>query len=125
MKKIALLLMITALFACSDKTTYSYSLTYRSYIPESCAKEYREWITETVRAASQHVTGGDYEDVAYTIRQAKWSADDIFGVKEKVLKIKEHTYSMHGGRVLYHYIRYKDMTINQRDIFNKLNSGLD
>lgn len=55
-----------------------YSLETIEYVPDSLKVEHRLWITETIRAASQHMTGGDYEDVDVTIRQAKWTADKLF-----------------------------------------------
>jgi hypothetical protein len=68
--------------ACSYQVeTYPrYSLETIEYIPDTLKVEHRTWITETIRSASQHMTGGDYEDVDGTIRQAKWTADELFQV---------------------------------------------
>lgn len=57
-----------------------YSLETIEYIPDTLKVKHRTWITETVRAASQHMTGGDYEDVYITIRQSKFTADELFEV---------------------------------------------
>ena len=67
--------------SCKRTIEYpKYSLDTIKYVPDTLNLEYRTWITETVRAASQHMTGGDYEDVDATIRQTKRTADDLFQV---------------------------------------------
>jgi len=67
--------------SCGDKGKYpAYSLETIEYVPDTLKLQHRTWITETIRAASQHMTGGDYEDVDATIRQAKWTADELFQV---------------------------------------------
>lgn len=66
----------------TDKETYpKYSLTKVEYVPDSLKVEYRTWITETVRAASEHMSGGDYENIDQTIVQGKWTADELFQAK--------------------------------------------
>jgi hypothetical protein len=76
------IVLACALFtSCSDGVKYPrYTLETIEYVPDSLKVEHRVWVTETIRAASQHMTGGDYEDVDVTIRQAKWTADELFGV---------------------------------------------
>jgi hypothetical protein len=65
----------------TKKETYpKYSLTKVEYVPDSLKVEYRTWITETIRAASEHMSGGDYENINQTIVQAKWTADELFEV---------------------------------------------
>lgn len=69
------------LSSCSEDIKYPiYSLETIEYVPDSLKMEHRLWITETIRAASQHMTGGDYEDVDETIIQAKRTADELFQV---------------------------------------------
>ena len=78
--RLCFLLILTV--SCGNDIEYPrYSLYTITYIPDSLKIEYREWVKETVRAASQHMTGGDYEDVDKTIRQAKMTADEIFGAE--------------------------------------------
>jgi hypothetical protein len=75
--------VLACVFAsCSyPKENYpKYSLETIEYVPDSLKVEHRLWIKETIRAASQQMTGGDYEDVDATIRQAKWTADELFQV---------------------------------------------
>lgn len=81
LKSYALYILLVCVFtSCSYQTeTYPrYSLETIEYIPDTLKVEHRTWIKETIRAASQYMTGGDYEDVDVTIRQAKWTADELF-----------------------------------------------
>jgi hypothetical protein len=57
-----------------------YSLTKVDFVPDSLKVEHREWITGIVKAASQNMTAGDYENVDQTIIQAKLTADKLFEV---------------------------------------------
>jgi len=79
---ITLTLSLLFLTSCNDsRNVYpKYTIVKIEYIPDSLKVDHRVWITETIRSASQHMTGGDYEDVDATIRQAKWTADDLFSV---------------------------------------------
>ncbi len=68
------------LFSCSYpiENYPKYSIKTIEYIPDTLKLKHRTWITETIRAASQNMTGGDYEDIEATIRQAKYTADELF-----------------------------------------------
>ena len=68
-----------------------YSLTKITYVPDSLKVKHRIWITETIRASSQNMTGGDYEDVDVTIRQVKNTADELFEVNTIGLKKEINT----------------------------------
>ena len=73
--------MLVCVFSSCKKDVVKYpiySLTTIEYIPDSLKVEHRKFITETVRAASNQMTGGDYEDVDETIIQAERTADNIF-----------------------------------------------
>jgi hypothetical protein len=61
-------------------------LSTDEYVPDSLKIVHREWIKETVRAASQNMSGGDYEDADETIEQAKITADELFAKRVIVLK---------------------------------------
>ena len=76
----AILLLAAVMSSCNNEKYPKYSLTTIQYIPDSLKAEHRKFITETVRAASQHMTGGDYEDVDETIIQAERTADNVFSV---------------------------------------------
>jgi hypothetical protein len=72
-------LLMCILSSCSEEIKYpKYSLITVEFIPDSLKSEHRTWIMETVRAASQHMTGGDYEDVGMTIIQTERTADRLF-----------------------------------------------
>jgi len=57
-----------------------YTLKTQTFIPDSLKLQYRTWVTETVRAASENMTGGDYEDADETILQSEETAKRLFGV---------------------------------------------
>lgn len=76
----AILLLAAVMSSCNNEKYPKYSLTTIRYVPDSLKSEHRKFITETVRAASQHMTGGDYEDVDETIIQAEITADNVFSV---------------------------------------------
>jgi hypothetical protein len=78
---LAYVLLVAVLFSltsCSEERYPKYSLTTIEFIPDSLKVEHRKFITETVKAASNQMTGGDYEDVDETIIQAERTADNIF-----------------------------------------------
>lgn len=84
MKKLFLILLLPIfLTSCGEeKDDYPrYSLTKINKVPDSLKTEYRLWITETIGAASQHMFGGDYEDVDMTIIQAERTATKLFSVQ--------------------------------------------
>jgi hypothetical protein len=76
----AILLLAAVMSSCNNEKYPKYSLITIQYVPDSLKAEHRKFITETVRAASQHMTGGDYEDVDETIKQAERTADNVFSV---------------------------------------------
>ena len=81
------LITIFTLTSCKDHEEYPYySITTVDYIPDSLKTKHRTWITETIRAASQNMTGGDYEDIDDTIRESKETANEIFSTKTMALK---------------------------------------
>ena len=74
--------LIQLCFSCEEGIKYPrYSIETIGYIPDSLKREYREWVKETVRAASNNMNGGDYEDADNTIWAAKYAADELFKVK--------------------------------------------
>jgi len=79
------MLLVAVLFSfasCEEVLNYPiYSLKTVTYIPDSLKIEHRKWITETVRAANQQLSAGDYEDIDQTIIQAERTAENIFSVK--------------------------------------------
>lgn len=70
LKLIYVVLATVILGSCSQQDNYpKYRLTTIQYVPDSLKSEYSKFITETVRAASQQMNGGDYEDVDETSRK--------------------------------------------------------
>ena len=76
--KLMLVAVLFSLVYCNEDKYPKYSLTTIEFVPDSLKVEHRKFITETVRAASNQMTGGDYEDVDETIIQAERTADNIF-----------------------------------------------
>lgn len=111
-------LFFVTLISCKEEVTIKYprySLETVEYIPDSLKTEHRKWITETVRAASEHMTGGDYEDIDQTIRQAKTTADEIYG--EKVVGLRKQIDDSYFSDVL---ITPDKMTPEELKLFNSL-----
>jgi len=110
----AKLLLVAVLFSsCKNNVKYPiYSLTTIEYIPDSLKVEHRKFITETVRAASNQMTGGDYEDVDETIIQAERTALNIFssniiGLRKQIdesvwndLKLKPNELNVYEKKIL-------------------------
>ena len=76
--KLTLVAVLFLLTSCKEDKYPKYSLVSIDFIPDSLKTEHRKFITETVRAASNQMTGGDYEDVDETIIQAERTANNIF-----------------------------------------------
>ena len=82
MKKMLFLLALS-LISCKESTrsNIEYSLTTITYIPDSLKEKHRSWVLETVRAANQHLSAGDYENIDETIIQVERTADNLFEVE--------------------------------------------
>lgn len=76
----------------NEVNTNVYSISTLTVVPDSLQAKYAEWIKETVRAASQNMTGGDYEDADDTIDQAQASGLKVFGVLKPCLRVKYADY---------------------------------
>lgn len=59
----------------------NYKLQEIQHVPDSLREAHRQWITETVRAASQHMVGGDYERPDRLIERAERTANSVFSDK--------------------------------------------
>ena len=83
-KKLSYALYIVLAFvftSCDENIKYPvYSLEIIKHVPDTLKTQQRIWVIEIIRAASQHMTGGDYEDVDETIEQAKLTSDKLFQV---------------------------------------------
>lgn len=115
---IATILMLAAvLSSCNNEKYPKYSLETIQFVPDSLKTEYRKFITETVRAASQHMVGGDYEDVDETILQAENTADRVFSVK--VIGLKKELYENDWSALS---IKPQDFTVEEKQIFDSLSN---
>ena len=111
------LLAVVFLSSCNSDKYPKYSLETIDYVPDSLKVEHRKFITETVRAASQHMTGGDYEDVDETIQQAERTADNIFSVK--VIGMKKELYKDQWDALR---IKPQNFTPEEKRIFDSLSN---
>ena len=115
-KQIILFLILSVcIISCGEDEKYPrYDLGTTIVVPDSLQPKYREWVKETVRAASQHMTGGDYEDVDETIEQAEISGKRLFGKNQTCLLITPREYSVACE------VKLSDMTVEQKFIYYKL-----
>ena len=121
-KLILVLTSLMFLYSCSIKEQKSiyprYSLEKVEHLPDSLKVEYREWLVDIVKAASQHMTGGDYEDVDRTIAQAERTANRIF--KKSIIGLK-----MELNKNYYDDISLKpsEMNLKQKRILDSLKNN--
>jgi hypothetical protein len=57
-------------------------------VPDSLRHKQREWITKTVAAASNHMTGGDYEDPEDLVDEVTEESYTVFSVDVATLSVK-------------------------------------
>jgi len=118
MKKISLLSIVALPFltySCeNNKPEYpKYELSSTIAVPDSLKPQYREWVKETVRAASQQMTGGDYEDADETIKQAEETGLNIFGKAQPCLQVFVAQYN-------YYKVNLSEMNEKEKQIFDSL-----
>ncbi len=85
---LVVILIIFAFTRCSNTPEekypkYEYAVDY--YVPDSLYPNMSKWIQETVRATSQHLSAGDYEDPEDVIVQSKRTAEQLFNVRAEGL----------------------------------------
>jgi DNA replication initiation complex subunit (GINS family) len=107
MRNFLLIIFTLVFFSCEKKNDYR--ITTGIIIPDSLKEKHREYIKELTRAADQHLSAGEMEDAAYTIRQSKWTADELFGVRVQGLS----KYTMD-------FIPPEQMTEEEKKIFEEL-----
>jgi hypothetical protein len=66
-----------------------YEVGTYTFVPDSLRDKQREWITKTVAAASNHMTGGDYEDPEDLIDEVMEESFTVFNVDVATLSVKE------------------------------------
>lgn len=112
MKKLILLLSIFLVGCTKEYSIYSNG----SYIPENKKAEYAEFIQKTVSAASYRMTTSDYEDPEDVIREAKRTANELYGKPTYGLVICTAFDCF--NRV--YKTNYGSMTTEERHIFDSL-----
>jgi len=118
MKKVILALAFVSIVSCKEKEDVNYpkyELESVDYIPDSLKEKHSVWITETVRAASQHMSAGDYEDIDKTIRQAKQTADELYG--KKIIGLRKKIDDSYWGDIL---LTPNEMTDKELNILKSL-----
>lgn len=112
------LVLMFSLESCNHKYTQpeypQYSITTKAVVPDSLREDQRKFVVETVRAASQHMTGGDYEDVDDTIDQARLTSEDLFSIEVQCL------YKIDGPSENGTTILPQHFTSKEKEIFRKL-----
>jgi len=110
MKKVLLFLSLIIVISSCNHYSDNYVLSNVVYIPDSLKDKQAQFITETVRAASQHMSGGDYEDPEDVIYAANSTFENIYGIKVECL------YNTVSGI----YIHKEDFDSIQTEIFYHL-----
>ncbi len=71
----------------------SYEYAVMLAVPDSMQKQQQQWITETVSAASYHMTGGDYESPEVLVTKTYYRSEELFGFPTEGLKVKNKYYN--------------------------------
>lgn len=108
-------ILVSLMWSCNYEKYPKYSLTTIHYVPDSLKSEHRKFITETVRAASQHMTGGDYEGVDETIKQAEITADNVFSVS--IIGLKKQVDDNYWNNL---YLKPDQFTPYEKMVFDSL-----
>lgn len=129
---LGIMFLLFATIGCERKTTEEinyekrvkelkedYRISTITTVPDSLKEKYRSWVIECVRAASQNMTGGDYEDVDETIEQAEATALKLFGVEEPALVIN------YGEGYSVIYVARSKFTPAQEEIYDILMKNTD
>jgi DNA replication initiation complex subunit (GINS family) len=114
MKKLLIVLSAFLLICCEKKYESNYKLEIGCHVPDSLKEKHREYINQLVRSANQHLSAGQMEESAYTIRQAKWTADELFCVRIEGLSASKYSTP--------DFIAPEDMTEAEKEIFKNLKS---
>lgn len=119
--KFACILVILALslVGCQvedDREKVEYRIVPIYHVPDSLKEAHRNFIIEATRAASQHMSAGEYEEVDETIEQAEITADRLFQVKTIGL---ERVFPRRNGYISEDILP-KDFTAHEKRIFDSL-----
>ena len=104
----------TELVNTIDYDIDDYVYTYGDVLPDSSRKDMAKWITETVKSASQQMTGGDYEDPEDLIEQCEETGLRLFQVRVEGLNIRKKSNGY------FEFVPKYELTQKQLLIFNDL-----
>lgn len=76
--KLLILLLLLAGISCDYP---KYELYSRDIVPDSLKDKQAEFVVDVVKAASYHMTGGDYEDPEDVIEQANETFVKIYAIE--------------------------------------------
>lgn len=88
-------------------------------VPDSLRFAMAEWVKETVRAASNQMTGGDYEDPEDVIVQAEKTANRLFSRTTRAEGMRFYRKSADNPSE----IRYENLSIPEKKVFDELKKG--
>lgn len=108
----SLLICALLLFGCEDYPQYY--ISSESSIPDSLKNDHAKFVIEATRAASFHMTGGDYEDPEDVMNAASLIFQSIYSVEKDGLK----TVACHGCYSTF--TPENELTPTQRKIYNSL-----
>ena len=108
---LSFLLLVFSLISCEEKQEIHYRYKTIKVVPDSLKEKQQLFVVETVKAASFHMTGGDYEDPEDVIQQAKTTFEDIHGIPVEGL-VKDFV-----------FIKYNDLDSFERALFHKIKNN--
>jgi hypothetical protein len=110
-----LLLLASCGFKRYEGPLYTYSV--EKIVPDSLREKQATFIRETVSAASNQMTGGDYEDPEDVIAEARRTSKELYGVEIEGLNM-----SVPGSYTLK-FIPVHQMNPFQKRILDSLKAG--
>lgn len=90
--KISFLLILLSIFVAgcsSEPEPFPYRYAHGEQIPDSLRDDMAKFITETVRAADQHLTTSDYEDVDDVVSEVRSTAFKIYSFETQGLQYND------------------------------------
>ena len=107
----------------ADEPKYAYHYGIDKEVPDSLKVAQREWITKTVAACNNRLTGGDIEDQEKVIEQAESSSERLFGVEVEGLYMYDAESEYNPKQVYYYtFIPKRNLNPLQLKLFNELKS---
>lgn len=92
---------------------------YDDVVPDSQKAAMAQWITNTVAAASLHMTGGDYEDPEDLVEEVVEQAEEIFSIEVRVFYLQYVIEGSSGNN--WCTGKYADLTPSQKRVADFLN----